>query len=148
MRPGSLSTKFDVSLFETGRLSEMIRRFGAWHGMPEDTIFVVNLSLDELVTNIVVHGGQGDLRVHEIMLRIRTEQDKVSIEIEDDGRAFNPLDAPEPDLSASLMDREPGGLGIHLARSLMDQILYQRVGQRNLLTLTKRIHRAPAPAAS
>ncbi|MCE9519345.1 MAG: ATP-binding protein [Verrucomicrobia bacterium] len=148
MRPGSLSTKFDVSLFETGRLSEMIRRFGAWHGMPEDTIFVVNLSLDELVTNIVVHGGQGDLQVHEIMLRIRTEKDKVSIEIEDDGRAFNPLDAPEPDLSASLMDREPGGLGIHLARTLMDQIFYQRVGQRNLLTLTKRVQRASATAAS
>ena len=69
------------------------------------------------------------------------------IEIEDDGRAFNPLDAPGPDLSASLMDREPGGLGIHLARSLMDQIFYQRVGQRNLLTLTKRIHRASAPAS-
>lgn len=147
MRPGSLSTKFDVSLLETGRLNEMIRRFGTWHGMPEETIFVVNLSLDELVTNIVIHGGKGDVRVHEIMLRIRTEKDKVSIEIEDDGRAFNPLDAPKPDLNASLKDRKPGGLGIHLARTLMDQIYYQRVGQRNLLTLTKCINRAPVTAS-
>jgi serine/threonine-protein kinase RsbW len=147
MRPGSLSTKFDVSLYETGRLSEMIRRFGAWHGMPEEAIFIVNLSLDELVTNIVVHGGRGEPRAREIVLRLRTEGDEVSIEIEDDGRAFNPLDAPEPDLNARLQDRDPGGLGIHLARSLMDQILYRRVGQRNLLTLTKLIHRTPAAAS-
>lgn len=147
MRPGSLSTKIDVNLYETGRLSEIVRRFGAWHGVPEDAIFVVSLSLDELVTNIVVHGGRGDPRVHEIVLRLRTEKDRVSAEIEDDGRAFNPLDAPEPDLNASLLQRDPGGLGIHLARSLMDQVLYRRIGQRNFLTLTKRIHRAPAPAA-
>lgn len=144
MRTGSLSTKIDVHLSETGRLSEMVRRFGAWHDVPEDAIFVVTLSLDELVTNIVVHGGRGEPRVHEIMLRLRTEKDKVSIEIEDDGRAFNPLEASGPDLNASLLERDPGGLGIHLARSLMDQILYRRVGQRNLLTLTKRVRRTPA----
>jgi len=147
MRPGTLSTRIDVNLRETGRVSEMIRRFGAWHGVPEDAIFVVNLSLDELVTNIVVHGGRGDPRVREILLRMRTEKDCVSIEIEDDGRAFNPLEAPGPDLEACLQDRDPGGLGIHLARSLMDHILYRRVGQRNLLTLTKRIHLTPAAAS-
>lgn len=147
MRPGTLSTKIDVNLHETGRLSEMVRRFGAWHDMPEDAIFVVNLSLDELVSNIVIHGGKGDPRVREIVLRLRTEKDRVSIEIEDDGRAFNPLEFAGPDLGARLQDRDPGGLGIHLARSLMDQILYRRVGQRNLLSLTKHVHRTPATAS-
>jgi serine/threonine-protein kinase RsbW len=148
MRPGSLSTQFDVNLYETGRLSEIVRRFGAWHGVPEDTIFVVNLSLDELVTNIVVHGAKGDPRVHEIVLRLRTESDAVSVEIEDDGRAFNPLEAPAPDLNASVQERDLGGLGIHLARSLMDQVLYRRVGQRNFLTLTKSVHSASGPQTS
>lgn len=145
MRPGSLSTKIDVNLYETRRLSEIVRHFGAWHGVPEETVFVVNLSLDELVTNIVVHGGKCEPRVHEIVLRLQTEKDKVRVEIEDDGRAFNPLEASAPALNASLQDRDLGGLGIHLARSLMDQILYRRVGQRNLLTLTKSVHRTPAP---
>lgn len=146
MRPGSLSTKFDVNLRETGRLGEIVRRFGATHEVPEDTIFVVNLSVDELVTNIVVHGGKGDPRVHEIVLRLRTDKDKVSVEIEDDGREFNPLEAPAPDVNATLQQRDLGGLGIHLARSLMDQILYRRVGKRNFLTLTKRINRTHASA--
>lgn len=139
MRSGSLSTKFDVTLRETGRLNEMVRRFGAWHGIPEDTIFVVSLSLDELVTNIVVHGGKRDPRVHEIVLRLRAEDGTVSAEIEDDGSPFNPLDVPAPNLDAKLQERDPGGLGIHLARSLMDQIRYSRVGRRNLLTLTKHV---------
>lgn len=147
MRSGTLSTKLAVNLDETGRLNEMVRKFGARHGMPEDAIFMVTLSLDELVTNIVVHGVKGDPKVHEIMLRLRTESDKVSIEIEDDGRAFNPLDSPVPDLNSNLQERSPGGLGIHLARSLMDQILYRRIGQRNLLILTKNVERNSAQAS-
>lgn len=139
MRPGSFSTQLEVNLRETGRLTEMVRRFGALHGVPEDAIFVVCLSLDELVTNIVVHGGKGDPRVHEISLSLRAEKGKVSAEIEDDGCEFNPLEAPAPDLDAKLEDRDPGGLGIHLARSLMDQICYCRVGCRNRLTLTKHV---------
>ena len=144
MRPGSLSTKLDVNLYETGRLSEMVRRFGAWHGVPEDAIFKVNLSLDELLTNIVVHGGRGDPCVREIVLWLRTEKDKVSVELQDDGCAFNPLDAPLPDLDAGLLERDPGGLGIHLVRSLMDEIVYRRIGQRNQVTLIKLIKLSPA----
>jgi anti-sigma regulatory factor (Ser/Thr protein kinase) len=64
---------------------------------------------------------------------------EVRVEIEDDGSAFNPLDIPVPNLATPLQDRDPGGLGIHLARSLMDGIHYRRVGRRNVLTLTKRI---------
>jgi serine/threonine-protein kinase RsbW len=117
----------------------MVRHFGKEHGVSDDTVFVINLSLDELVTNIVVHAGNRDPKAREIMLRMSINNAEVRVEIEDDGTAFNPLDIPKPDLNAPLQDRDPGGLGIHLARSLMDGIRYSRVGRRNLLTLTKRI---------
>jgi serine/threonine-protein kinase RsbW len=139
MRPGSLSTKFDINLYETERLNQMVRQFGEWHGVPLDAVFVVSLSLDELVTNIVVHAGKKDPRAQEIVLRLKTVNKEVQVELEDDGCAFNPLELPEPDLNAALQDRDPGGLGIHLARTLMDCIHYSRVGRRNLLTLTKRV---------
>lgn len=139
MRPGSFSTKLDVNLHETRRLNEMVRRFCASHGLPEDAIFVVSLSIDELVTNIVVHGGKGRPRVREIVLRLRMDNGEVCAEIEDDGCEFNPLESPAPNLDSNLEQRDPGGLGIHLARSLMDRICYSRVGRRNRLTLTKHV---------
>lgn len=139
MRPGTFSTKLDVNLYETERLSQMVQQFGKWHGIPEQAVFMVSLSLDELVTNIVVHAGERPPCAQEIVLRLKTNKREVSAEIEDDGCAFNPLDVPCPDLEASLQDREPGGLGILLARRLMDQIHYSRVGCRNLLTLIKRV---------
>ena len=63
----------------------------------------------------------------------------ITIEIEDDGHAFNPLlDAPEPDLDAEVEDRTVGGLGIYLVRTMMDEVRYQRQQNKNCLTLVKR----------
>ena len=70
MRPGSFSTTLHVHLHETARLQELVRDFGSRHGVPEAAIFVVILSLDELMTNIVTHGTQGDPQAREIVLRL------------------------------------------------------------------------------
>jgi anti-sigma regulatory factor (Ser/Thr protein kinase) len=56
--------------------------------------------------------------------------------VTDDGRPFDPRDAPAPDLEASLDTRRVGGLGMHLVRSCMDAIEYRREGDLNVLTLT------------
>lgn len=139
MRTGSLSTKLTVNLNETERLTQMVQQFGHWHQMPEETVFKISLSIDELVTNIVTHGTKSEPPAHEIILHLSISSREIKAQIEDDGRAFNPLEMPEPDLNAPLSDRHPGGMGIHLARSLMDQIQYSRIGQRNILTLTKHV---------
>ena len=40
----------------------------------------------------------------------------------DDGKPYNPLEAEEPDIAASVEDREIGGLGIFMVRKLMDNV--------------------------
>ncbi|MEQ9575215.1 MAG: ATP-binding protein, partial [Rhodospirillales bacterium] len=50
---------------------------------------------------------------------------------------FNPLEMPDPDVEAALEDREIGGLGIFLARQMMDVIRYRRADGFNCLTLVK-----------
>ena len=139
MRPGSLSTKLHVHLGETELVSKIVREFGQWHGVPEEALFVVNLSLDELVTNIVTHSPKQPPPAREILLRLSTVQGELCAELEDDGGAFNPLTLPTPDIDAPLEERSPGGLGIHLVRSLMDQVNYERIGRRNRLTMTKKV---------
>lgn len=139
MRQGTFSTKLDVQLTETQRVNQMLQQFGLWHDVPEHELFVLKLSLDELVTNIVTHAKKEIPKVREIILRLQINKAEVMAEIEDDGIPFNPLDHPLPDLESSLEDRDSGGLGIVLARRLLDQIRYSRVGSKNVITLTKRV---------
>ena len=61
------------------------------------------------------------------------------MEVIDDGHAFNPLEAPTPDLSLAMENRPLGGLGIHLLRKLADGITYERRNGTNRVVLTKRM---------
>ena len=80
-----------------------------------------------------------DLVYHEIEVTLTSDEDVFTVEIIDDGHAFNPLsDAPEPDLDAGIEDRPIGGLGIHLMRVMMDDVHYRREQNKNHLTLIKR----------
>ena len=122
---------------EVERLSRLVDAFGVAEGLQPDAIFSVNLALDEVVTNIIRY-AHDDGRQHPIVVRLTLEPGVLTAEVEDDGRAFNPLEAPAPDLHASIEDRPIGGLGIHLVRSVMTSVEYRREDGRNLLTMKKR----------
>ena len=57
----------------------------------------------------------------------------------DRGKLFDPTAAPDADTSAALEDRPIGGLGIHLVRTIMDEVEYRRQDGQNVLTMTKHI---------
>ena len=104
---------------EVERLGRLVEAFGEKQGLRAEAIFSINLALDEVVTNIIRYAHDDDGRQHPILVRLALEQDVLTAEVEDDGRAFNPLDAPVPDIGAGIEDRSIGGLGIHLVRSVM-----------------------------
>jgi anti-anti-sigma factor len=57
----------------------------------------------------------------------------------DDGIPFDPLTVAPPDLSVLLHEREIGGLGIHLVRSMFDEVTYHRNVGHNVLTVKKKL---------
>jgi len=59
--------------------------------------------------------------------------------VTDDGPAFDPLGAPEPDMSLGVEERPVGGLGIALVRKLMDETEYERRDGKNRLRLRRRL---------
>lgn len=121
---------------ELPRLYAAVEDFGHAQNWPDDLLFKVNLALEELGLNVVNHGLDAGTR--EIDVTLVSEADALTIEISDDGRAFNPLeDAPKPDLDAPLEERPIGGLGVHLVRTMMDEMRYRREHGRNRLTLVK-----------
>lgn len=115
-------------------MEQSIEEFGQQEQWPKDLIFKLHLILEELGLNAMTYGGASSLRIV-----IAEDSDRVTIEISDDGGAFNPLnDAPAPQLDAALEDRSIGGLGIHLVRTLTSDLRYRREGGRNHLTLVTR----------
>ena len=121
-------------------LCEHLSAFCESCGIAKKQKFEINLALDELFTNIINHGFQ-DESEHQIKVTCSKEDDIVTITIRDDGVPFNPLEAPQPDLNCTFIDREIGGLGIHLIKAYIDQIDYRRDAEANVLTLTKILKR-------
>jgi serine/threonine-protein kinase RsbW len=138
MHEGSITIRLPVDLKEIERLNRIVRLFGDLHEVPGRTLYAVNLALDEVVTNIVLHGFD-DAANQDVEARLTVKDGVITAEIEDGGREFNPLNVPPPDLSADLDKRALGGLGIHLVKSLMDKVEYRREGSKNVLTVRKRI---------
>ncbi|MXZ10676.1 MAG: ATP-binding protein [Gemmatimonadetes bacterium] len=132
----SLCIASDLSELE--RLHDAVAELGEAGDWPPDLVYQVDLVLEELIVNTVNYGYDDDAR-HEIEVTLTSDEDVFTVEIIDDGHAFNPLsDAPEPDLDAGIEDRPIGGLGIHLMRVMMDDVHYRREENKNHLTLVKR----------
>ena len=138
MHEGSITIRLPAEVREIERLNRLVRQFGELHEIPSRTLYAVNLALDEVVTNVVLHGFD-EAAGQEIAVRMETVDGEFRSEVRDGGREFDPMSAPLPDLSAALHERTLGGLGIHLVRSLMDRVEYRREDAKNVLTMRKRI---------
>lgn len=125
-------------LHEIQRVREMIEAFIFQHGLPVSLVAPFTLASDELLTNVINYGYDNE-QEHAIHLQIKCEDFALVLRIEDDGCAYNPFSAPDPDLTTELLDRPAGGLGIYLVRQLMDQVEYDRKANKNILLLTKQI---------
>lgn len=123
---------------EKQRLVGALEAFTAEHGLPAKVHQAAELALEEHVTNVVNY-AYTDNAPHEIRVRLSCDACALYVEVEDDGKAFNPLTAPQVDTSVPLERRPVGGLGIHLMRQFMDTLEYRREGGRNILRLTKHL---------
>ena len=98
----------------------------------------LNLALEEAVTNVIMYAypeGTDGLVDIEAILR----DDSLSFVISDSGQSFDPTAQPEADTSLDVEERQVGGLGIYLVRSIMDNVSYERNGGKNILSMTKNI---------
>jgi anti-sigma regulatory factor (Ser/Thr protein kinase) len=122
-------------------LCQKLEEFGQSMGLSKKCIFEANLALDELFTNIISYGFD-DKNEHTIRITISLQNDELVFSVEDDGIPFNPTEVETPDLECTIEECRIGGLGIHLAKNLMDEVCYQRCKDKNILTLKKNIKEA------
>ena len=138
MAKKSYSFELKSSLSELDRLCQNLETFGKKFGFSKKLIFEINLALDELFTNIISYGFKDD-EEHVIKVTLTPQNDELCLCIEDDGKPFNPIDFETPDVSCSVENCKIGGLGIHIMKKLMDEVCYQRCGDKNVLNLKKKL---------
>jgi len=139
MRP-MMRLVIDSRLSEIRRASELVDEFKARHGLADDDANAIHIVLDEVLSNSIRHGLAGAAS-HAIAVMLELSDGEVTIEVEDDGVAYDPTQAPAPVLAGTLEERTEGGLGMTFVRGLTDSIEYQRIDGRNRLVLRRRIVR-------
>lgn len=138
---GSLTFELRNHLSELATLSEKMEGVGQALGLSRKCLFEINLALDELFTNIISYGFP-DQSEHFIQVNVSAERGVLTVVLEDDGIAFNPLARIPPELPCTLDECKVGGLGIHLVKNLMDEVTYERRTGANVLTLKKSIEKS------
>jgi serine/threonine-protein kinase RsbW len=103
----------------------------------QDTKYALRLAVEEVCTNLIVHGYGGRI-AGPIEVSASDGADRVTLVIRDRSPPFDPARAPKPDLSSDVEHRLPGGLGWHLVKQLMDEVGYVAGASGNVLTLVKR----------
>jgi phosphoserine phosphatase RsbU/P len=121
-------------LSEIARLARIVDDFARHHQIEAQTTRNMHLALDEILTNIISYGYDNGGE-HHIIARFNLERGHWTVAVEDDGKPFNPLDAPEPDTNQLLEERPIGGLGIHLVRKNVDELEYRRQKDKNILIM-------------
>jgi sigma-B regulation protein RsbU (phosphoserine phosphatase) len=110
--------------------------------LPEDVVRDCRLIGEEALTNIAAYAYEG--RAGAVtQVKVRVTPDEVRLRFADTGAPFNPLAHPEPDLDVGIAERSVGGLGILLIRRLATRCEYARDGDRNVLTVYRRVIGSP-----
>ncbi len=120
------------SVAELYRFSEDIM---AASGIDESVRFPVHLAMEELFVNLV-HYNPGARR--DIMVDVETAGGKVTVTITDQDAAEFDVTRQRPvDTGASLSERKPGGLGLHLIQHMVDTLEYDYRDGRSRIRFSK-----------
>lgn len=127
------------------RAAEVLSDFCADHGLPPKVAFDFNLAIDELATNTLSYGfpdeafAPGAARRLDLSVRL-SDDGWMTADLIDNGVAYDPFtQAPPPVLVGTVDERPIGGLGVHFARRLMDEVAYRRSESCNHVTLRRRV---------
>ncbi|WP_051330357.1 ATP-binding protein [Niveispirillum irakense] len=133
-----LDMVLDSRVEEIPRLADAVEAFCDHNAIPPRPTFQFNLCFDELLTNVIQHGLDGAAG-REIKVSLVLSDIMLQAEIVDDGPPFDPLARPPVDIDADLEEREIGGLGVHMVRTMMDMVSYRRQDDHNHFRFGQRV---------
>ncbi|MGA1621422.1 MAG: ATP-binding protein [Synechocystis sp.] len=133
--PGLLDSLSQIAAYVMGAANQC--------GLDKKSTYKLRLAVDEIATNIILHGYQEAGRSGDIAVEADISDAKLVIVIEDTGEPYDPTEhhlPSESDLATTLDEREAGGLGIYLVLEGVDEFKYQHDGDHNRNIFTMYTH--------
>jgi anti-sigma regulatory factor (Ser/Thr protein kinase) len=128
----SLTVQNDTK--ECDKLFDLLDEFSLSHNIDEETRNDLRLIMEETFTNIVNYAHE-DNGSETIEVQLIWDPDEINMVFTDNGIAFNPI--TDCDRNIEKDDHCDGGMGIHIIKSLGDDLSYRRIDQKNVFTVTK-----------
>lgn len=136
-RREGMDREFAKDLGALGEIFSFLRKFSRDQELDGESEFCMNLVAEEIFTNAVKYGAGTSDHVSISLARI---DDRLYFELIDFGaEPFDPADLGPLDLDAPIEKRRAGGLGLHLVRSLVDDLLYEYEGGNLKVIVTKQL---------
>jgi serine/threonine-protein kinase RsbW len=96
----------------------------------------LNLVMEEMVSNVIFY-AYPEGKTADIELTAECTGHTLTFVLSDKGREFDPTMKEDIDTATDPADRELGGLGIYIVKNIMNEVTYQRLEGKNLLTMKK-----------
>jgi serine/threonine-protein kinase RsbW len=127
-------------LSELDKVRNFISDISPQFNIDKKQSFNIALAVDEACTNIIKY-SHNEILEKEIIIEATKSNNELIIRIFDEGEPFDPSEAKLPDLETHIKKFTRGGLGIHIIRNLVDNIIYHPKlnTNQNVLELRKMI---------
>ena len=94
----------------------------------------VSIAVEEIFINIACYAYSPEVGNVAICIAVK---DEIFVEFMDKGKSYNPLETDNPDINLDIDERPIGGLGVFMAKQMMDTVEYRREDDKNILTMKK-----------
>lgn len=123
---------------ELERVNKFIEEIGEELGLDMELQMNLNLVMEEMVSNVIFY-AYPEGKTADIELVAESNGKELTFMLSDQGKEFDPTAKEDADPDVNPMDREIGGMGIFIVKNIMNQVTYQRLEGKNLLTMKKEI---------
>jgi anti-sigma regulatory factor (Ser/Thr protein kinase) len=131
-----MKRSFDRRISALDDVFEFVDEFVDTSSLATGTSFALRLAIEEIFTNFVKYNESSPAQIDlELVLR---DSDAVAVLVDQESQPYDIWEHEEVDTEADLRNRDPGGLGIHLVKRMLDEVRYDHAEGTTIITLVKK----------
>ena len=130
--------KLKNQMQELERVNQFIEEICEELGLDMELQLNLNLVMEEMVVNVISY-AYPEGKIADIELVAESDGKELTFVLSDRGKEFDPTLREAADMDVNPAERDLGGMGIYIVKNIMNEVSYQRLEGKNLLTMKKDI---------